>query len=681
MSVFARILMLWLALCGAAGAVIAQPIGPGQNVAARIEAETLQPTIGRTVSIAFVMSPKSGWHDYWINPGDAGGPLTIEWTLPEGVTAKPLQFPVPTPLITNGFMNHIYKDQHAVLADLVIAPQVKAGTALPIKANARWFACSDRLCVPEQAEFAITLTASAEPATVNAGFDQWRAALPSPLDRPARYSEHDETIEIAVPFPTGAALGPVYFFPAKADLIDHASLQSARRVGDWLIVDASLVSAPEGIVEGLIRIGDDRGLWVTAKPGTVPEGGDPVTIVPRGDGKSVAVETPPLSLLLFGALIGGLLLNIMPCVFPILGLKALSLAKAGGNEAAARRDALAYSAGVILSCLALGSLLLALRAGGEQIGWAFQLQRPGFVFFLTMLMVVITANLFGLFELGSIGGSLQTGATGSFGTGVLSALVATPCTGPFMAAAMGAALLLPVTSALLLFAALGLGLALPFLLLAYIPALRNRLPKPGPWLLRFRQAMAIPMALTALALLWLLYRLTGWGGFGLGLFVAIGLLLLLWIRNRAAPLPVMRLALVLGLLTISGVSLLPLVGAAPQNEVAGIVKTIPFSDQKLASLRRQRKPIFLYFTADWCITCKVNEANAIQTKATKKAFDKAGMVVMEGDYTRQDPAIAGFLMRQGRSGVPLYLYYAPGKDAVLLPQIISQSDMISLPKK
>jgi thiol:disulfide interchange protein len=371
----------------------------------------------------------------------------------------------------------------------------------------------------------------------------------------------------------------------------------------------------------------------------------------------------------------------MPCVFPILGLKALSLAKMGGDEGEARADALAYGGGVILSCVALGGLMLALRAGGEQVGWAFQLQEPAVVLFLLLLMVAITANLAGLFELrGFEVGDVLTrkpGRIGSFWTGVLAAVVATPCTGPFMAAAMGAALLLPTVPALLLFGALGFGLALPFLLIAFVPRLRKMLPKPGPWLGTFRKVMAVPMALTALALLWLLGRLSGNQGLLVGLGMAVLVLVVLSVyrsshlRYRNAGLLLIAMPLVV---FWQAAKWLP-DDAETEGREDDILTTIAFDEAKLAQLRAEQKPVFLYFTADWCVTCKVNEANAIQRDETAKLFKQRGIVVMEGDYTRRDPAITRFLAQHGRSGVPLYLYYPKGKEAKVLSQILTVSTL------
>jgi thiol:disulfide interchange protein len=364
-----------------------------------------------------------------------------------------------------------------------------------------------------------------------------------------------------------------------------------------------------------------RGLEFTAKPGAVPQGD-----APEGQGMQALIAFA-------GALLGGLLLNILPCVFPIISLKALSLVRSGESEAAARREALAYTAGVVLTCLALGGLLLGLRSAGVAVGWAFQLQNPWIVALLLVLAVAITANLAGWFTLPGFGGgeqlAQQDGVKGAFWTGALAAFVATPCTGPFMAAALGAALVLPVPAALLIFAGLGLGMALPFLSIGYVPALRSRLPRPGAWMETFRRFLAIPMGLTALALAWLLAGQTG----------------------LAKEIPF-------------------LAPAASQHT--------PFSEAKLAALRGEGKPVFLYFTADWCLTCKVNEKTAIETDAVRSAFRKKGVVVMVGDWTRSDPAITRFLEAKGRSGVPLYLWYAPGKEAQELPQLLTPAMLAAL---
>ena len=372
----------------------------------------------------------------------------------------------------------------------------------------------------------------------------------------------------------------------------------------------------------------------------------------------------------------------MPCVFPILGLKAMSLAKAGGDERLVRRDALAYAAGVILTCLALGGVLLALRAAGNAVGWAFQLQDPRIILALLLLVTAIAFNLAGLFELRAMDGGAgladRGGVMGAFWTGALVAFVATPCTGPFMAAAMGAALLLPLAAALAIFAGLGLGLALPFLLLAYAPALRNRLPRPGAWMGRLQKILAIPMFLTALGLAWLLGQQRGVAGMTIGLGAALILALLLWWlgtrqhRGKGGGL-VAGLA-ALALLAGAATALSTTAPAVAANSAASVA----FAVGKLDALRAANKPVFLYFTADWCLTCKANEAAAIDREDVRAAFAKADVTVMVGDWTSADPAITRFLESQGRSGVPLYLWYAPGKDAVVLPQLLTPATLTGL---
>ena len=420
-------------------------------------------------------------------------------------------------------------------------------------------------------------------------------------------------------------------------------------------------------------------------PGAVPSGGDAVSVL--GEGAPADGQQPPLGFewILAFSVLGGLLLNLMPCVFPILGLKALSLAKMGGDEGEARRDAVAYTIGIIVSCLIVGGIMLALRAAGEEVGWAFQLQDPAVVLILLLLMVAVTANLAGLFEVGGLGAgeklTRQGGLAGSFWTGVLAAVVATPCTGPFMAAAMGAALLLPTGLALLIFAGLGFGLALPFLAIAFIPALRKRMPRPGPWMVRFRQWMALPMALTSLALLWLTYQLAGFTGLMIGgaaaLIILVGLFALGRKQKNGSPYKWVVMAL-FGI-AIAAALIIGKVTIAPTGTTAK-TGSIAFNEARLNTLRAEGKPVFLYFTADWCVTCKVNEQAAIDRTETNDAFRKAGMTVMVGDYTRRDPDITRYLAKYGRSGVPLYLYFPPNGEAQILPQILTVDDLTALTK-
>ncbi len=685
-----KMLLLTLLLVQAAwglSSASAQASAAALHVPATLEAENSGDPESATARLAFHFKPETGWHGYWQNPGDAGFGMTLDWDLPAGVEVEAVHYPVPEPLLIKGLMNHVYEKDYAVLVDLSIANGVRRGSKLPIKVKASWLACSDRLCVPQAGSFSTVLQSadgSATPAPApEPRFDTWRAAIPSPLNVAARYKITGKKIAIAVPIPASAKVDRPYFFAKTLKLFRYAAPQNARRSGDWLIIEGEVTKDYPGSISGLLRLGEDFGVLLDAKPGEIPPGGEAIAAA----GQS-GVPTPTNSVAGFAAifglsLLGGLLLNLMPCVFPILGLKALTLAKMGGNQRAARRDAIYYTCGVIIGCLALGGLLLALRAGGEQVGWAFQLQEPRFVLLLLLLMLAVTLNLAGLFELQVP----QTGSSpdGAFGTGLLAAVVATPCTGPFMAAAMGAALLLPTVQALLLFAALGTGLALPYLLLAFMPSLQRLLPKPGPWLDSFRRWMALPMGLTALALLWLLWRLSGSQLLIVAILLALALASALWLIGRQQRRGVGVASVAISAFALFGLLLavVPKTWFEPQPKPTVTERSAePYSREVLARYRAAGKPVFLYLTADWCVTCKVNEAAAIDRAETQAAFERAGVKVMVGDYTRRDAALTELLTSHGRSGVPLYLFYPDGGgQARVLPQLLTTDMLLQLTNK
>ena len=474
----------------------------GPHMRASLLAESETPAAGETVTLAILMQPDKGWHGYWENPGDAGVGMILDWSLPDGVRVGALRYPPPQRLLIAGLMNHVYSHDYAVLVDVTLPAGLKQGATLAISARGDWLVCTEQVCVPEQGKIGTVLTigdGAVDPA-VRARFDAFRAALPRPLDRPARYSVDGHNITIAIPYPVDAPVAAPWFYALTRDRIVYAAPQSARRVGNALVIETKTSGSgqQDGSIEGVLSVTPSLALRISAAPGAVPSGGAPVSA--RHDGQGMGWTWPGVALALGGALAGGLILNIMPCVFPILSLKALGLARAGGDERAARREAVAYAGGVLLACLTLGALMLALRAAGAEVGWAFQLQKPGVIALLLALMLAITLNLAGVFDLAVVGvGQAQSakgGALGAFWTGALAAFVATPCTGPFMGAAMGAALVLPWPLALLIFAGLALGLAAPFVAIAFIPALRARLPKPGRWMARFKHIMAVPMALT-----------------------------------------------------------------------------------------------------------------------------------------------------------------------------------------
>jgi thiol:disulfide interchange protein len=664
-----RLLILLLALIAAPAQ--AQLLAPGEKaIAARLVAEGDAPAAGGTVTLALVMEPRAGWHGYWANPGDAGVPPTLSFTLPPGFQAAPPRYPVPQRLVIAGLMNYVYEGPYALLVPLSVPRGLAPGTRLPVNLHVDYLACTDQICVPESASVSTTLTVSANPARSTA-FDAYRSALPKPLGTPARFALEGGKLRLAIPLPASVAAENPYFFPLTEDALSYAAPQSVTRNGDWLIVETAPGRTAPKALEGVLAIGENQGFSLTAAPGPVPPAGTPVA--PPGE----AVATPIL-LALLGALLGGLLLNIMPCVFPILSLKALSLARAGGEERAARSEALAYTAGVVLVCLGLGAALLALRASGEAVGWAFQLQDPRVILFLLLLVTAIALNLLGLFELPSLSSGQRLagsgGAAGAFWTGALAAFVATPCTGPFMGAALGAALVLPSAAALAIFAGLGLGLALPFLALGFIPALRRRLPKPGPWMQRFRRILSVPMFLTALGLAWILARQTGGSGAALGLAAALVVSAALWWAGRRHGWLALAPA---AAATLAAIAVLP-AATAPAQARTGSLDAQPFSEARLARLRAEKRPVFVYFTADWCVTCKVNEKAVLETETVAAAFARSDTAVLVGDWTRGDPEIGRFLESHGRSGVPLYLWYAPGKDAQVLPQILTAGTVTAL---
>jgi len=615
---------------------------------------------GGEVDLAIHMRTNPGWHGYWLNPGDAGQPMDVEWQLPPGYAAGPLRYPIPGRLEIAGLMNYVYEHDYAVLVRLKV-PTGATGI-VPIRAEAHWLACTDSICVPEQGKLSLDLpVGNGAPNRVQ--LDQWRRALPQPLATVGHFAIGGDKLRIAIPLPASVVVDKPYLFPEADGIVDYDAKQSFSRNGDLLIAELSRKDVTPKDFAGVVAIGPGRGFEFHAVPGGVPEGGSPL-------------GQPGFNALLWallGTILGGILLNLMPCVFPILALKALHLTRAGESASEARRDALAYTAGAVIGTGALGAVLLAIRAAGAEAGWAFQLQDPRSIMLLLLLAVAITANLLGLFELPVLGGGARS--AGSFGTVALAAFVATPCAGPFLGAALGTALLLPLAGSVLVFAALGLGLALPFLLVSFIPALRRRLPKPGAWMRRLQRFLAIPMAASAIAALWLLYRQGGTNAFVVGLAGSAALALILFgagVRQRhgarilwAAP---AALALAAVLLAVT---------PARHTASAKVSADQAWSEAAVASAQAAGRPAFVYFTADWCLTCKVNEAAAIDRADVRSAFKSSGVKVFVGDWTDGDAAITRFLESRGRAGVPYYLWYAPGKAPEELPQLLTPSMLIS----
>ena len=680
-----------LTVAGLGGVVCAQPVPGERHIQVSLVAESSTPATGDQTTLAVVMKPQPGWHGYWRNPGDAGLPPKLTWTLPDQFRAGDPAYPTPKPLLISGIMNHVYDKPYALLVPLTVPRSLAVGTSIPIKLAMSYLVCTEQVCVPEQATVAIALIAGdgkADPAT-SERFNSWRRALPVKAPARASYAISGGKFRIVVPLPAGLAAQNPHLFVDAQNVIDFAAPQSVSRTGDRLIFETKAVAAASaGQIAAVASLGNETGVDIVAIPGVVPPVGAPILATEQSAGASSAASQNSFSITLFaflGAVLGGLVLNVMPCVFPILSLKALSLAKSNQDAASARREALAYAAGVILICVGLGGLILALRAVGDHVGWAFQLQTPGVIFGLILLMAAIGFNLAGLFELGAFGSgeslAAKPGTAGAFWTGALAAFVATPCTGPFMAAALGVALVLPLAAALFIFAGLGFGLALPFLAVGFIPAVRRALPKPGAWMNMFRHVLAIPMFLTAIGLAWVLGNQTGTNGIILALFAVLLIALGLWatgLRQRAMKERAWLPALCTALLAIACVAALPATAGAPNEVIAARKGIEKFDPRRLSALRASGKPVFLYLTADWCLTCKVNEKVAIERSETQAAFAKAGVVTMVGDWTNGDPNITRFLEQEKRSGVPVYLWYAPGAEARFLPQVLTTTLLAEL---
>ena len=664
-----RWLLLLLAFAAPASAQILPPAG-ANAIQPELIAES-SPTPGGTVDLAILMHTRPGWHGYWLNPGDAGLPMQVEWQLPPGWRVDTLRYPVPGRLTISGIVNYVYDKDYAVLTRLT-APS-GANAAGEIRAEMRWLACTEEICVPERGEVSLVVPVGQNGST-DRRFDEWRRALPHPIAAAQHYAVRGDRLQVAVPLPADVALGDPYFFPADDGPVDYAAPQHFRRAGDVLVADLKAGRvAPDGAFHGVLALGDGRGLEISATPGPVPASGTALSDASVPGGRAILLAV-------LGAIIGGLLLNLMPCVFPILALKALHLARSGGSPGAARRDALAYAAGAVVGTGALGTVLLVLRAGGRAAGWAFQLQDPRAIVVLLLLATAITLNLLRAFELPVVAG--EANPRGSFGTGALAAFVATPCAGPFLGAALGTALLLPPAGSIAVFAALGLGLALPFLLFAFVPRLVRLMPKPGPWMARLQRILAVPMGVTVLACLWLLWRQAGLTAFAVGIAAVAALaLLLVWTGRRQARGGAPLLATLIGAVALAAAAIAVVPASVPgsANVPAGAE---PWSETAVARHIAQGDPVFVYFTADWCLTCKVNEAGAIDRDEVQAAFRKAGVKTLVGDWTDGDPAITRFLDKRQRAAVPLYLWYAPGvAEPEELPQVLTPGLLIEKAKR
>ncbi|NKI35192.1 hypothetical protein HFP89_08435 [Wenzhouxiangella sp. XN79A] len=676
------LLLLALALLptGAAGAAASGPVQRDHVVVELVSAvEHVQPGTPFRVGVTFEHEPE--WHTYWQNPGDSGLETKFAWTLPAGLAAGPIEWPWPERHRIEHLVNYGYSDQHLLPVTITPAADLTADSVtLAVKAD--WLICRIE-CIPGSAELTLSLPvrdAAPTPSRFAARFDATAARTPEAVDWPAAFTTEGGQFGLQVQDVTGLDASRLEVFPAHPTLVEHA-------VDPFVALDAGTLQVVQPLSPFFSRTPDTlrvvlvdreagRGVEVAARPGALESLGPAAT--------AASGEREPLALItvLLLALAGGVLLNLMPCVFPVLSLKAMSLV--GSGERAGRHGG-AYTAGVLVTFALLAGALLALRAGGEAIGWGFQLQSPGFVAGLVYLFFAMALSLSGVFDLGTrwmgLGQELSgpDGLRGSFFTGALATLVASPCTAPAMGTALGVAAALPAAQAMAVFLALGFGLALPMLVLSLVPALARRLPRPGPWMVTFRQVMAFPLYLTVVWLLWVLGNQVGSTGMSWLLAGLVALAFALWLAGRtagrAAAAPGQALAHVL-----IGLAMLGALAAwlnAIDFEAPGRAATAgaePWSAERLAELNADpARGVLVNMTADWCVTCKVNEAVALSTDTVQDALDAYGFEYLVGDWTRRDPAITGYLETFGRNGVPLYVVYPPGPDPrpVVLPQLLT----------
>lgn len=679
---------------------------------------------GGTAYIAIRQSIAKGWHTYWRNPGDSGEATSVKWTLPPAWTAGDTVWPAPERLPLGPLMNYGYVGDVLLPVAIEVPASAQVGTTQIVKAAVSFLVCAD-ICIPEDAKLQIALPVVAGTPAPDV---RWGSVIAATLADAPKASGLTAAVAWTGPADSrvlklaivgdplkGADLSHAYFFPYDPKILDHAAHQNVERGPSGLTFslkpsadETAANAAPH--LQGVLSLGA-RSWEVSAAPGPLLAAaaglGEVVTAKPvdtlaAGPPASarVSADTPPgaslgLPLALVFAFLGGLILNLMPCVFPVLSMKAASLASHAHDPSEVRRQGLAFLAGVLAAFLTLAGLLLAAKAGGAAIGWGFQLQSPAVVGALALIMLLVALNLSGVFEASlpgqGAGGSLAAkgGLVGAFFTGALAVVVAAPCTAPFMATALGFALTQSAPAALLVFLGLGLGFAAPFVAVAFLPGLLSRLPRPGPWMDTLRHILAFPMYGAAAWLVWVFTLQAGSSALAALLAAAVLAGLCAWLIGAAqragrALIPgvaaVIAAALAVACIVVGARQTAPaaVASVAPPAQGAAEATSQIYTPEKLAELRAQGKPVFVNFTAAWCVTCQVNERLALGTGAVAKAIADTGTVYLKADWTNRDAAIAKVLAEHGRAGVPLYLVYgAGGGDPVTLPQLLTPGAVVS----
>ncbi len=671
-----------------------------------------------TVWIGLQLAHQPKWHTYWKNSGDSGLPTQLTWSLPVGVLAGDIAWPAPQKIKIGSLTNFGYEGTVLLAVPLTITPAFKPSllnSNLDIKLKAQWLVCKEE-CIPEEGEFALSIPTKGSTAINSAAFAAAFRAQPKPIvggvagNMPASRALIDGNVlkfELQG-LPAELRGKTLDFYPETTEVLDNSAISSGASQQAWqgavwrisLPLSSQRSQSPE-IMPVVLKSGDQAWRAEVAVQGAWPKVAAAATVSPGlaaalAENK-VAVQNAnltaaPINLTLFaallGALLGGMILNLMPCVFPVLALKVVSFTKHASDTQAHRRSGVAYFAGVVLSFVALGALFLALRAAGEQLGWGFQLQNPLVVAGLAVLFTVLGMNLAGLFEFGSILPSsvaamrAKNPTVDSFLSGVLAVAVASPCTAPFMGASLGFALGLPAWEALLIFAAIGVGMALPYVVASFVPAVARALPRPGAWMDTFKKFMAFPMFATVVWLVWVLGQQSGIDGAGALLAILLMLCMLLWALSLHGKskfyFAIISIAVLAYMTTAIGVNIIKnadIPAASAQTGEITDERWQAWEPGRVDQLLAKGQPVFVDFTAAWCVTCQFNKKSTLSKPELLAEFDAKKVQLLRADWTRRDPAIGAALRDLGRSGVPVYVLYAPGKAPQVLSEIISVDDV------
>ncbi len=674
---------------------------------------------GQTFWLGLKIDHAPHWHTYWQNPGDSGLPTQLNFQLPEGLQTGEVAWPLPKKIPIGTLANYGYEGTVLLTVPVTVTPQFQmpATGRLRMQLQADWLVCRQE-CIPQEARLALELGARSATALHGALFEAARKATPQLLPQHKQagtwttggqtvVSDDGQTLTLRVHgLPVDWRGQHLSLFPVTAQVLNNAATRGKGWTQQWQgavwqaqwPVSAERSEAPTQM-RWVVATGPESHPRAPAFELTTPVQGHwpPQASASAGVSPELAraleanaqkpVASPPdlgLGLALLGAFVGGLILNLMPCVFPVLVIKLLALVRPGTTPAQHRAAGLAYTLGVVLSFVLLGALMLALRAAGEQLGWGFQLQSPGVVIALALLFTLMGLNLAGLFEFGQLLPSslaalqVRHPVVDALLSGVLAVAVASPCTAPFMGASLGLAVGLPAAQALAVFASIGLGMALPYLLVSGWPALAHRLPRPDAWMQTFKQAMAFPMLATVVWLVWVLGQQAGMDSAAALLALLLVLAFGLWALTRQgrtrALLLVLTASLVAGLVSQWPLTEAPGASSAPQNSTE---RWHAWSAQAVREANAQGRIVFVDFTAAWCVTCQYNKKTVFSRADVLAAFDAKQVLTMRADWTRRDAAISAELSALGRSGVPVYALYAPGKPTVLLSELPSASEVIA----